>query len=231
MRGTKIHLWLLTTGELACDLKSVISEAVSWKSSQNHNISFFNRTNNLPLIYRHVWFTLLDWIQFAIDDLISGHICFHSYHCCVHVWKVTSIQFRFRDILCWTYWCVVNVGWWMFQGKELASKANFSPMQCRFGFCRVEKIVLATCVKIRNLNKGFFFKTLGSRRWIWTSDAVGLIHANKRKMLRVRPITLCCVGPICTTVQSWRLFEIISLNCNRLLGTVQVEHFLKSASS
>ena len=90
----------------------------------------------------------------------------------------------------------------MFQGKESASKANFSPMQCRFGFCRVEKIVLATCVKIRNLNKGFFFKTLGSRRWIWTSDAVGLIHANKRKMLRVRPITLCCVGPICTTVQS-----------------------------
>ena len=94
MRGTRIHLWLLNTGELACDLKSVISEAVSWKSSQNHNISFFNRTNNLPLIYRHVWFTLLDWIQFAIDDLISGHICFHSYHCCVHVWKVTSIQFR-----------------------------------------------------------------------------------------------------------------------------------------
>ena len=44
----------------------------------------------------------------------------------------------------------------MFQGKELASKANFSPMQCRFGFCRVEKIVLAACVKIRNLNKGFF---------------------------------------------------------------------------
>ena len=80
----------------------------------------FNRTNNLPLVYIHVWFTLLDWIQFAIDDLISGHICFHSYHCCVHVWKVTSIQFRFRDILCWTYWCVVNVGWWMFQGKESA---------------------------------------------------------------------------------------------------------------
>ena len=44
----------------------------------------------------------------------------------------------------------------MFQGKELASKANFSPMQCRFGFCRVEKIVLAACVKIRNLNKVFF---------------------------------------------------------------------------
>ena len=110
--------------------------------------------------YMYVWFTLLDWIQFAIDDLISGHICFHSYHCCVHVWKVTSIQFRFRDILCWTYWCVVNVGWWMFQGKELASKANFSPMQCRFGFCRVEKIVLAACVKIQNLNKGFFLKLL-----------------------------------------------------------------------
>ena len=115
MRGTRIHLWLLNTGELACDLKSVISEAVSWKSSRNHNISYFNRTNNfLPLIYLYVWLTLLDWIQFAIDDLISGHICFHSYHCCVHVWKVTSIQFRFRDILCWTYWCVVNVGWWMF---------------------------------------------------------------------------------------------------------------------
>lgn len=48
----------------------------------------------------------------------------------------------------------------MFQGKELASKANFSPMQCRFGFCRVEKIVLAACVKIQNLNKGFFFKLL-----------------------------------------------------------------------
>ena len=48
----------------------------------------------------------------------------------------------------------------MFQGKESASKANFSPMQCRFGFCRVEKIVLATCVKIRNLNKGFFSKLL-----------------------------------------------------------------------
>ena len=93
MRGTKIHLWLLTTGELACDLKSVISEAVSWKSSRNHNISYFNRTNNfLPLIYLYVWLTLLDWIQFAIDDLISGHICFHSYHCCVYVWKVTSIQ-------------------------------------------------------------------------------------------------------------------------------------------
>jgi len=66
----------------------------------------------------------------------------------------------------------------MFQGKELASKANFSPMLCRFGFCRVEKIVLAACVKIRNLNKCFLFKTLGSQRWISTSDAVGLIHVN-----------------------------------------------------
>ena len=155
MRGTRIHLWLLITGELACDLKSVISEAVSWKSSRNHNISYFNRTNNLPLIYLYVWLTLLDWIQFAIDDLISGHICFHSYHCCVHVWKVTSIQFRFRDILCWTYWCVVNVGWWMFQGKEPASKANFSPMQCRFGFCRVEKVVWQLVWKFETWTKVF----------------------------------------------------------------------------
>ena len=60
----------------------------------------------------------------------------------------------------------------MFQGKELASKANFSPMQCRFGFCRVEKIVLAACVKIQNLNKGFFLKLLevkggfGRQTWL-----------------------------------------------------------------
>ena len=110
MRGTGIHLWLLNTGELACDLKSVISEAVSWKSSQNHNISFFNRTNNLPLIYRHVWFTLLDWIQFAIDDLISGHICFHSYHCCVYVWKVTIIQ-NFKLVALWIF-CGEFIGVW-----------------------------------------------------------------------------------------------------------------------
>ena len=51
----------------------------------------------------------------------------------------------------------------MFQGKELASKANFSPMQCRFGFCRVEKIVLAACVKIQNLNKGFFLNSWKSK--------------------------------------------------------------------
>ena len=135
MRGTGIHLWLLNTGELACDLKSVISEAVSWKSSRNRKILYFNRTNNLPLIYLYVWLTLLDWIRFAIDDLISGHICFHSYHCCVHVWKVTSIQFRFRDILCWTYWCVVNVGWWMIQkgvgikGKLFAHAMSFWLLQ------------------------------------------------------------------------------------------------------
>ena len=230
MRGTKIHLWLLTTGELACDLKSVISEAVSWKSSQNHNISFFNRTNNLPLIYRHVWFTLLDWIQFAIDDLISGHICFHSYHCCVHVWKVTSIQFRFRDILCWTYWCVVNVGWWMIQ-KGVGIKGKLFAHAMSFWLLQGWENSFGSLCENSKSEQRVFFKTLGSQRWIWTSDVVGLIHANKRKMLRVRPITLCCVRPICTTVQSWRLFKIISLNCNRLLGTVQVEHFLKSASS
>ena len=111
MRGTRIHLWLLNTGELACDLKSVISEAVSWKSSRNHNISYFNRTNNfLPLIYLYVWLTLLDWIQFAIDDLISGHICFHSYHCCVYVWKVTTIQ-NFKLVVLWIF-CGEFIGVW-----------------------------------------------------------------------------------------------------------------------